>query len=95
MLEWLSIEKASCSMISELATRLDEQYPDWAKQIDIATLNMNDSSHCVIGQCVTSGDRSAYNEGVRSLQREGESISGYFLGTYTNQWVAEIEARRN
>jgi hypothetical protein len=29
---------------------LDEKVPDWRSKIDLATLDMNDTDHCVVGQ---------------------------------------------
>jgi hypothetical protein len=84
-------------VISELATRLDEQYPGWAERIDLDTLNMSDSGCCVIGQGVTNGDRNAYSSTLSTLRRDDDirPISGFFLAPYASDWQKEIQARCN
>jgi hypothetical protein len=84
-------------MVSELAKRLDEQYPGWAEPIDLETLNMGNAARCVIGQGVTGGNRLAYPDALKTLQRDTDhgNIAGYFLTRYDTEWRAEIKARRN
>lgn len=80
--------------VSELARRLDDLEPDWAKMIDLETLDLNDTRHCVIGQALSHGSGICYFENVRRVLGDGSGWT-MFSETYRPGWLREINARRN
>jgi hypothetical protein len=75
---------------------LDEEYPDWQTMIDLNDLDMNDCTHCILGQMY-----GYYGDGLRALDVRAESTCK--LGFDTSQsdayedlgrgWHHEVLAR--
>ncbi len=71
--------------VAEGAAILDAEYPTWFEQIDRSTLNMGNTSLCVLGQVFGN-----FNEACERLD-----ISGFdegFYGDPTGQYQAEQAA---
>lgn len=82
---------------------LDEKIPDWFNKIDVETLNMSDSSKCIIGQLLASYD-NYYHLGIKDFG--GTCWYGFnsytYMVAYSNEWkeldkewINQINQRRN
>lgn len=93
---------AECVAIA--AEWMDEHYPGWAHRIDVGTLDMHDSSRCILGQAVdrdawgkhnmaTHGERNGYAPFVQVVSHE---VPNPFAGKRpltVELWRNEIAAR--
>lgn len=68
---------------------LDDVHPDWYNKVDTKIINMASFTSCVLGQLY-----DGYSNGCKVLAIISYDEMRPFCGEY-NQWVKEIENRRN
>src|SRR5881296_3844886 len=51
-------QETAAKLVTTAAKELDRAVPGWHNKIDIGTLDLSDSNHCIIGQLVKSSGKA-------------------------------------